>query len=207
MWHMSNSSWAPLPWKGLNGPVYTITRNNKQNTILFGGQFNATLSDTSDLINNFSTSQPIPMNMPLTSISSGNGAFSSDPKSIVCPIKVSPYSNSQSWLLQDDTPGYWEATFATPIRPTTFRLSNVLASEKRGTVSFNILSLGSNEYFNLSYTDPTTHQTVQCTLNCVLSNTTFQDFTVMDLMTTSGIRININSWYGQGGGLGYVQIE
>ncbi|CEG69230.1 hypothetical protein RMATCC62417_05336 [Rhizopus microsporus] len=206
MWHMSNSSWAPLPWKGLNGPVYTITRNIKQNTILFGGQFNATLSDTSDLINNFSTSQPIPMNMPLTSISSGNGAFSSDPKSIVCPIKVSPYSDNQSWLLQDGAPGYWEATFATPIRPTNFRLSNVLASEERGTVSFNILSLGSNEYFNLSYTDPTTHQTVQCSFDCVLSNTSFQDFTVMDLMTTSGIRININSWYGQGGGLGYVQI-
>lgn len=31
-----------LPWKGLNGPVYTITKNKKSNTILFGGRFDST---------------------------------------------------------------------------------------------------------------------------------------------------------------------
>jgi hypothetical protein len=39
-----------------------------------------------------------------------------------------------------------------------------------------------------------------------LSNDTFQDFTVVTPKTTSGIRINIESWYGKGGGLSYVQI-
>ncbi|RCI06967.1 hypothetical protein CU098_013732 [Rhizopus stolonifer] len=32
------------------------------------------------------------------------------------------------------------------------------------------------------------------------------NFTVLDPMTVNGIRININSWFGKSGGLGYVQI-
>jgi hypothetical protein len=63
-----------------------------------------------------------------------------------------------------------------------------------------------NEYFNLSYIDPVTQQTLTCSENCVLSNITYQDFTVIDKLSTAGIRININSWFGNGGGLSYVQI-
>lgn len=73
-------------------------------------------------------------------------------------------------------------------------------------MSFNVLALGLNEYYNLSYVDPVTQQTVQCSTDCILSNDTYQDFTVLDAMKSSGVRININSWYGQGGGLGFVQI-
>jgi hypothetical protein len=43
-------------------------------------------------------------------------------------------------------------------------------------------------------------------VDCILSNDTFQDFTVLNPITVSGIRININTWYGKGGGLSYVQI-
>jgi hypothetical protein len=59
----------------------------------------------------------------------------------------------------------------------------------------------------LSYVDLVTQQTIQCSENCTLSNdTAYQDFTVVDTLSVSGIRININSWFGAGGGLGYVQI-
>lgn len=58
----------------------------------------------------------------------------------------------------------------------------------------------------MSYIDPVTHQTVQCSESCILSNSTYQDFTVVDSLSTSGVRINIESWFGAGGGLGYVQI-
>jgi hypothetical protein len=73
---------------------------------------------------------------------------------------------------------------------------------------YSILALGSNEYYSLAYIDPVTLQTIYCSTECVLSNTTdYQDFTVIGNKTTSnGIRININSWYGSGGGLGHVQI-
>lgn len=45
-----------------------------------------------------------------------------------------------------------------------------------------------------------------CSENCILSNATYQDFTVLDSMKSNGIRININSWFGSSGGLSYVQI-
>ncbi|KAG1309311.1 hypothetical protein G6F64_005408 [Rhizopus arrhizus] len=203
-----NNTWLLLPWKGLNGPVYTITKNNKQNTILFGGRFNTTLfTNTSNLeSDDFNTSQTIPMDSPFTTISDGNGAYSSNPESVVCPSKVSQNASSQPWTLKHGVPGYWEAQFAHPVQPTIFRLSNLPPSKGRGTVSFNILALGSNEYFNLSYFDPATHQVVSCLVDCILSNDTFQDFTVLNPITVSGIRININTWYGKGGGLSYVQI-
>jgi hypothetical protein len=60
----------------------------------------------------------------------------------------------------------------------------------------------------LAYVDPVTQQTIHCLAECILSNSTdYQDFTVIDSKpTANGIRININSGYGSGGGLGHVQI-
>ncbi|KAI8642326.1 cortical protein marker for cell polarity-domain-containing protein [Parasitella parasitica] len=202
-WDTTNNQWVQVPWKGFNGPVYTITKNKKYSTILFGGRFDAT-SDGQFF--NSNTSQLVPLSSP-TSISSGNGALSgsfNDPNNIVCPAKPSPESEGNPWYLQDSVPGYWDANFINPIEPTVFRLSNTHTD--RGTISFNILALGSNEYFNLSFVDPVSQQVVQCSTNCILSNDTFQDFTVVGSMKSSGIRININSWYGDGGGLGYVQV-
>jgi hypothetical protein len=69
--------------------------------------------------------------------------------------------------------------------------------------------LGSNQYFELSYKDPVTNQMTTCSEKCTLSNDTslpYQDFTVVSPMTTNGIRINIDSWFGLGGGLGGVEI-
>lgn len=70
----------------------------------------------------------------------------------------------------------------------------------------SVLALGLNEYFNLSYVDPVTQQTMTCSEDCTLSNATYQDFTVLNPLSSTGVRININSWFGSGGGLGFVQI-
>ncbi|GAA5809418.1 hypothetical protein MFLAVUS_002826 [Mucor flavus] len=199
-WNTNNQTWSLLPWKGFNGPVYTITKNKKYNTVLFGGHFDATGDGQ---FFNSNTSQLVPMNAP-TSISSGNGGFSSNPNNIVCPAKPSPESIGQPWYLQDGVPGYWDANFANPVEPTVFRLSNTHTD--KGTISFNILALGWNNYFNLSYVDPVTQQTIVCSKHCILSNDTYQDFTVVDPISATGIRININSWFGSGGGLSFVQI-
>jgi hypothetical protein len=45
--------------------------------------------------------------------------------------------------------GYWEAQFTSPVQPSIFRLSNVNMDGK-GTNEFNIIALGSNQYFELS---------------------------------------------------------
>lgn len=73
----------------------------------------------------------------------------------------------------------------------------------------SILALGSNTQFELSYVDPATQKTVTCTDMCYLANLpniTYQDFTVVNPINTTGIRIDINSWIGTGGGLGNVQV-
>lgn len=64
-WSLTNQSWAPLPWKGFNGPVNTITKNTKYNTLLFGGQFDAT--GDGQLFNS-NTSQLVPMSSPTVKV-------------------------------------------------------------------------------------------------------------------------------------------
>lgn len=73
----------------------------------------------------------------------------------------------------------------------------------------SVLALGSNSYYQLSYTDPKTQQTVTCTQNCSLSHNasvSYQDFQVVNSFPTQGLRIEIFSWYGCGGGLSFVEI-
>lgn len=69
--------------------------------------------------------------------------------------------------------------------------------------------MGSNELFQLAYVDPTTQVRTTCSDMCFMANSpnvTFQDFTVENAINTTGVRIEIHSWYGSGGGLGNVQI-
>ncbi|KAI9357209.1 cortical protein marker for cell polarity-domain-containing protein [Pilaira anomala] len=193
------SQWFPVPWKGFNGPVYSIIKHQQQQSILFAGQFDSTGDGQ---FFNENTAQTINL-LSSATISAGNSANFGDntnPASVVC---------SQSpWLLQDGIPGYWEAQFNSPVQPSVFRLSNAHL-DGRNTNEFNIISLGSNQYFQLSYTDPTTGQLISCTDKCILSNDptiAYQDFTVTTPITTTGIRINIDSWFGSSGGLSNVQI-
>lgn len=38
----NNDQWYPVPWKGFNGPVYSIVPEHNQQSIYFAGQFNST---------------------------------------------------------------------------------------------------------------------------------------------------------------------
>ncbi|KAI7863016.1 cortical protein marker for cell polarity-domain-containing protein [Spinellus fusiger] len=197
--------WAPLPWKGFNGPVYTITQNPNTNTLLLGGRFDAT-GDGKYF--NANSSQSVSLGAS-TTLNAGNGAFShlGNPGNVVCTNTTLPSSESP-WLLQTGVPGYWEAVFAYALQPSMFRLSNTHYQDK-GTNVFNIIALGSNEILQLSYIDPETQQMTVCSEECHLSNDPnilSQDFTVLSPIYTTGIRININSWYGSGGGLEGVEI-
>lgn len=64
-WNIKNNSWSLLPWKGFNGPVYTITKNMKTNTLLFGGRFDATGDGQ---FFNSNTSQLVAMGSPTVRI-------------------------------------------------------------------------------------------------------------------------------------------
>jgi hypothetical protein len=60
----SNDTWHYLPWHGFNGPIYTITKNQKTETILFGGKFDST---GDGMYFNSNTSQIIPLGSPTVS--------------------------------------------------------------------------------------------------------------------------------------------
>ncbi|KAI8646983.1 cortical protein marker for cell polarity-domain-containing protein [Parasitella parasitica] len=189
----ANNQWSPLPWKGFNGPVYSIINNTQQNSIIFGGQFDSTGDGQYANANSSWTTQMVNMDSSVT-ISSGNGLASSDPRSVIC--------NQAPWLLQDGNTGYWQAQFVFPIQPSMFRLSNVHSADGKNTNTFK-------QYFTLSYLDPVTNQIVTCSEECSLSsdpNVSFQDFTVVNTASTSGVRISIDTWYGAAGGLGGVSI-
>lgn len=164
-YYFANMSWSPLPWQGLNGPVYTITRHPNNGNVFFGGRFDAT-SDGHYF--NPNTSQPVSMNSPtvrlvhfcyallcifltlnlslflllllfsfLQQVSSGNGALSGNGSD---PNSIACGANqSNPWYLQDGVPGYWQATFGYPIQPSLFRISN-LHSQDKGAKTFRYLS-------------------------------------------------------------------
>lgn len=61
----------------------------------------------------------------------------------------------------------------------------------------------------MAYLDPASNTTKTCTTNCVLSNDAsveYQDFRILNTTMTSGIAIDVKSWYGSSGGLASVSV-
>ncbi|KAI8329444.1 cortical protein marker for cell polarity-domain-containing protein [Chlamydoabsidia padenii] len=200
MWMISNGSWAALPWKGVNGPIYSIDKFKNQ--VYFAGQFDST---TDGQMNHAPASQPIDLNSPTTTLETHNSDPNyNDAHGLIC----SP-GDEHPWLLEDNTPGYWQAAFIYSVTPSLFRLNNT-HYEGRGTKEFGIRSLSNNHFFNMTYLDPITGNRLFCTNNCTLSDDPsiqFQEFLVINNPSiTFGIRIEITSWYGLGGGLSSVEI-
>ncbi|KAL1918997.1 uncharacterized protein VTP21DRAFT_2378 [Calcarisporiella thermophila] len=198
-----NDIWAPLPFKGFNGPVQYITANPNSNTILFGGLFEGTLNGQ------FSSSQQSqPVNLQSATITGGNSADLtgfSDPNNVVC--SSGDNTNQGSWLLRDGVPGVWRAEFPYKITPSQFRLRNSNVTGK-GTKSFRILARPTNTIFNLTYIDPISRQVRHCTDPCELTpdSTIWQEFTVVNPESVQGIELDIESWFGTGGGLSGIEI-
>ncbi|KAI7858383.1 cortical protein marker for cell polarity-domain-containing protein [Circinella umbellata] len=193
--------WYGLPWKGFNGPVNAITEKADTGTIIFGGRF-----DTSADGQNYyaPSSQPVSLASPAVISAKNSGTVNNDPKSIICPETV----DDNPWLLLDDVSGSWQIDFQYSITPSLIRLGNT-HQDGRGTKNFSIVSIPSNTVFNLSYIDPITKRRSQCSTDCSLSDDPsieYQDFQIRDTTLSSGIRIDVSSWYGSGGGLSAVEI-
>lgn len=111
----------------------------------------------------------------------------------------------QTWLLANDTAGYWQAIGASigTFSPVLLRLSNT-QQNGRGTKAFAFTPLPENGFANLSYTDPQTGEVGFCDAQCPLasfSNKTYQDFLFVNVINMDGLRLNVSEWYGAGGGL------
>ncbi|KAF2013329.1 hypothetical protein BU24DRAFT_235032 [Aaosphaeria arxii CBS 175.79] len=197
--------WTNMPFSGFNGPVHSIIKapNGK---IIFGGEFNALGDNSSAPTQNDTQVLPIGSANLTAQTSSGRPGLT-DPKNIVCKSDVNAEGEGSTWLLADNTPGFWKADFGFGFLPTKLRLHNTKL-EGRGTKTFRYTALPDGGIMNLSYVDPSSGQRSFCDASCPLpeGNTTAQDFTFVNNVGMNSFRLDISDWYGSGGGLNGIEI-
>ncbi|KAG0091076.1 hypothetical protein BGZ92_001576, partial [Podila epicladia] len=201
--HKAQGSWVPLPFKGVNGVVNSVTKA-QDGTFWLGGRFDTTTDGEQ-----FSAPDTQP-------VFTGNGLDHSQERDIIC----NPLTNTRgNWLMRNNIPGFWRAQFPLYITPTLFRLWNVDTTvgpeaANRGTKTFSIMAQPSNQLLNLSYVDRATNSILYCTV-CPLQQRTsagasgnggFQDFVVVAPLLLHAAQVDVVSWYGRGGGLGGIEV-
>lgn len=204
---VGNSGWTNLPFAGFNGPVDSITKAPNGN-IIFGGTFtglgNTTAPQKKD--------QQI-INIASANISSGSTSDTTgfnDPKNIICKIEGQD-GPGNTWLLKDETPGFWRADMNFGYQPSKLRLWNT-RQDGRGTKTFRFTAFPINGIMNLTYIDPVTNKKTSCDASgarCPLSNNAsvqFQDFEFVNSVGMSAFQIDISDWYGAGGGLDGIEL-
>ncbi|KAL2175413.1 cortical protein marker for cell polarity-domain-containing protein [Thermothelomyces heterothallicus CBS 202.75] len=200
----SDGKLVNLPFAGFNGPVTSIVKASNGN-IIFGGSFtglgNASAPSTPDgQIINLSTAT-------ITSGSSTTAEGFSDPRNIICKTGGED-GPGNTWLLQDNTPGFWNAQFGHGFRPTKLRLYNT-HQDGRGTKTWRFTAMPINGIMNFTYIDPVTRRNASCTSECPLSNdgnVKFQDFHFVNVIGMNEFRLDISDFYGSGGGLNGIEL-
>ncbi|KAK0656828.1 cortical protein marker for cell polarity-domain-containing protein [Cercophora newfieldiana] len=200
---VGTEGWTNLPFAGFNGPVTSITKASNGH-IIFGGSFtglgNASAPSTPDgQIINLSTAD-------VTAGSSSTTQGFSDPKNIIC--KAGAGGSGNTWLLRDNTPGFWQATFDFGFQPTKLRLYNT-NQDGRGTRTWRFTALPINGIMNFTYIDPASGRNASCTSECPLSNdpaVKFQDFHFVNVIGMNSFRVDISAFYGSGGGFSGIEL-
>ncbi|KAL7792979.1 cortical protein marker for cell polarity domain-containing protein [Trichoderma ceciliae] len=198
-----DGNWTNLPFAGFNAPVSSITKAANGH-VIFGGSFTGLGNVTAP---NKLDGQAI--NLSTAKISAENTASTKgfdNPESVICSDGSG--GSGKTWLLQDDTPGSWGASFDFGLEPTKLRLWNT-HQDGRGTKTFRVIALPINGIMNLTYIDPATGKNSSCTSQCPLSNdpeVQFQDFRFVNRIGINAFQIDISDWYGLGAGLNSVQL-
>ncbi|POS88454.1 hypothetical protein EPUL_000147 [Erysiphe pulchra] len=201
---VADEGWIDLPFQGFNGPVNSITKASNGN-IIFGGSFTGLGNVTEPTLQD-----QIQINLVDAEKIAGSSTSLpefSDPANIVCKTtgKDGP---GDTWLLADQTPGFWRANFGYTFQPTKLRLWNTHLGG-RGTKTFRFTAFPINGIMNLTYVDPLNNQINHCTSECPLSRESkqpYQDFHFVNVIGMNGIQIDISDWYGDGGGLTGIEL-
>ncbi len=196
------TGWTNLPFAGFNGPVSAIAKLPNGN-IVFGGTFTGLGNMRSPNTPNAQAVNFGSANITAGPITTTNGY--TDPKNIICKTGQQTGAGNE-WLLQDNTPGYWQANFGFGFEPSKLRLYNTQVTGY-GTQTWRYTALPLNGIMNFTYYD-TTGQLQSCTSQCPLpqNNATYQDFYFVNVVGMNSFRIDISAWYGQGGGLGGIEL-
>ncbi|SMY24736.1 unnamed protein product [Zymoseptoria tritici ST99CH_1A5] len=199
------TGWVNLPFAGFNGPVQTIEKNSAGN-IVFGGQFDGLGNTTSPNGSKQADSQAINLGSgSITAAGSSSTAGFSDPANIICQRGSDEAGNT--WLLNDNTGGYWDVQSGFGFIPTNFSLYNT-ARDGRGTKTFYFEEMNSGGVLNLTYTNSVSGETEWCVERCPLpeNNSTAQDFAFVRPIGMNHFRIWITEWYGAGAGLSGIEM-
>ena len=201
---VGTAGWTNLPFAGFNGPVTSISKASNGH-IIFGGLFTALGNSSGPSL----PDQQI-INISGANITSGSSSTTSgfsDPTNIVCKTSGADGSGN-TWLLTDNSPGFWKATFGFGFEPTKLRLWNT-HQDGRGTKTWRYTALPINGIMNFTYIDPATGQNASCSSECPLSSNTsvqYQDFHFVNVIGMNAFQIDISDWYGSGGGLDGIEL-
>ncbi|KAI9813047.1 MAG: hypothetical protein M1827_004267 [Pycnora praestabilis] len=201
---VGTQGWTNLPFAGFNGPVNSIVQAPDGN-VVFGGSF--------DGLGN--TTTPSKKDMQIINISGANVSAGSttstagfnDPNNIVCKTGGQD-GTGNTWLLSDNSPGFWRADFQFGFEPTKMRIWNT-HQDGRGTKTFRYTAFPINGIMNFTYTDPATGLNASCDARCPLSDNSsvpYQDFRFVNVIGMSAFQIDISEWYGSGGGLDGIEL-
>ncbi|RFU77713.1 cellular morphogenesis [Trichoderma arundinaceum] len=198
-----NGGWTNLPFAGFNAPVSSITKAANGH-VIFGGSFTGLGNVTAP---NKLDGQAI--NLSTANISAENTASTrgfNNPKNVICSDGSG--GADQTWLLQDNAAGSWDAAFDFGFEPTKLRLWNT-HQDGRGTKTFRFIALPLNGIMNFTYIDPATGKNTSCTNQCPLSHdpkVPYQDFHFVNRIGMNAFQVAISDWYGKGAGLNGVQL-
>jgi len=223
-WAYSGSSaWTvpSLPISSLNGPVQAIQAagQDASRSIFLGGQFSYSITNSSTGSRDSteapsfpslgSSLTPIPLNTPESYTWAGPTASgSADPTDVFCP--TGDGSTGTTWLAEEGERAIFVVRLYTPHQMGGIRIGNVFGGQ--GTRQFNVLTVPDSIVQPLQYySDPNdpTSELRTCQWECPLSHNTsipYQDFLFPNDTTATGFQININQWYGSGGGLHQVSL-
>jgi hypothetical protein len=201
---VGTAGWTNLPFAGFNGPVTSISKASSGH-IIFGGLFTALGNSSGPSL----PDQQI-INISGANITAGSSATTagfSDPTNIVCKTSGNDGAGN-TWLLADNTPGFWKAEFGFGFEPTKLRLWNT-HQDGRGTQTWRYTALPINGIMNFTYIDPVTGQNASCSSECPLSSNTsvkYQDFHFVNVIGMNSFQVDISAWYGSGGGLNGIEL-
>lgn len=193
-------AWDPLPFAGFNGPVNAIAKLPNGN-IVFGGAFTGTGN-----LSTPATSYQQVVNLgggTITATGSSTQQGYSNPQNIICKTSNDTGAGN-AWLLADTTPGTWSASLGFGFVPARLRLYNSQV-DRYATKTWRFVDSDSGGIMNLTYYGANGLQS--CTAECPLANNaSAQDFYFVNYVGMDGFRIEVDSWYGSGGGLGGIEL-
>ena len=201
---VGDSGWANLPFEGFNGPVNSIIKSSN-GTIIFGGTFTSLGNKTAPMKRDQQVINIATANLTSDGTSTTEGF--NDESNIVCNTGDQDGAGN-TWLLQDNAPGFWRADMNFGYEPSLLRIWNT-HYQGRGTKTFRFTAIPLNGIMNFTFTDPETGEEALCDARCPLSSDPsipYEDFRFINTVGMSAFRIDISEWYGQGGGLSGVAL-